>query len=113
MVNRGDIWIADLNPIQGSVQSGVRPVIIFQNSIIAQYSSTIIIIPLTSNLRRADLPTCLKILADSNGLDEDSVALCHQIRAIDKSRLKNKIGSINSSTMIDLESVVLFSLGFD
>jgi len=65
---RGDLCIADLNPVQGSEQSGIRPVIVFQNNEIARYSSTIIIIPLTTNLRRADLPTCITILPDRNEL---------------------------------------------
>lgn len=91
----GDICIADLNHVQGSEQFGIRPVIVFQNNEIAQYSFTIIIIPLTTNLKRAELPTCVSILQSESGLVEKSVALCHQIRVIDKSRIKKKIGKIS------------------
>ncbi|WP_445638277.1 hypothetical protein NSTC745_03533 [Nostoc sp. DSM 114161] len=60
-IKRGEVWLADLNPTRGSEQGGTRPVIVFQNEIISQFSTTVIIIPLTSNLRRASLPTCLLI----------------------------------------------------
>lgn len=110
---RGDLCIADLNPVQGSEQSGIRPVIVFQNNEISHYSSTIIIIPLTTNLRRADLPTCITILPDGNELNEKSVALCHQIRVIDKSRIKKKIGKISPLNLFELEATVLLTLGYD
>jgi mRNA interferase MazF len=112
-LERGDICIADLNLVQGSEQSGIRPVIIFQNNEIALYSSTIIIVPLTTNLRRAELPTCFEILPDKNGLEEKSVVLCHQIRVIDKSRIKKQIGKINSQTLFELETTILLTLGFE
>ncbi|MDT3738865.1 MAG: type II toxin-antitoxin system PemK/MazF family toxin [Candidatus Kapabacteria bacterium] len=110
---RGDICIADLNPVQGSEQSGIRPVIIFQNNDIIQYSSTLIIIPFTTNLKRAVLPTCLKIIPDESGLEEVSVALCHQIRVIDKTRIKKKISKLNSTTLFELETTVLLTLGYE
>jgi mRNA interferase MazF len=110
---RGDICIADLNPVRGSEQSGIRPVIVFQNNSISNFSTTIIIIPLTTNLRRAELPTCIQILPDESGLDEKSVALCHQIRVIDKSRIKMKVGRINESTLFELESTILLTLGYE
>lgn len=110
---RGDICIADLNPVEGSEQSGIRPVIIFQNKEINLYSSTTIIIPLTTNLRRAELPSCVTIHPDENNLHEKSVALCHQIRVIDKTRIKKIIGSINSINLFELEATVLFTLGYE
>ena len=111
--NRADVCIADLNPVQGSEQSGIRPVIIFQNNEIALYSSTIIIIPLTTNMRRASLPTCVTIIPGSTGLDQQSVALCHQIRAIDKSRIKKRIGTLNNTTLFELEATILLTLGIE
>jgi len=110
---RGEICIADLNPVQGSEQSGIRPVIVFQNKRIAHFSSTIIIIPLTTNIRRAELPSCLTISPFESGLNEKSVALCHQIRVIDKSRIKKKIGKITQVTLFELETTLLFTLGYD
>ena len=86
--NRGEVWLANLNPIQGSEQGGTRPVIVFQNNIISKFSTTIITIPLTTNLRRAKLPSSLLIASGQGGLEKDSVALCHQIRVIDVTRLK-------------------------
>lgn len=109
---RGTLCIADLNPVQGSEQSGIRPVIVFQNNEIARYTSTIIIIPLTTNIRRAALPTSVTISQSESGLNEKSVALCHQIRVIDKSRIKKKIGKINEVTLFELETTVLLTLGY-
>jgi mRNA interferase MazF len=82
--NRGEVWLANLNPTQGSEQAGTRPVIIFQESILARFTTTIITIPVTSNLRRAALPTCVQISKGEGGLSQDSVALCHQIRVLDR-----------------------------
>ena len=78
-LQRGEIWLANLNPTQGSEQAGTRPVIIFQNNIVSQFSTTTIAIPLTTNQRRASLPICLLIHQGDGGLTEDSVALCFQL----------------------------------
>lgn len=110
--NRGDVWLANLNPIQGSEQAGTRPVIIFQESTLAKFTTTIIAIPVTSNLRRAALPTCVQIAQGEGGLSQDSVALCHQIRALDRTRLFKKLGQLESNTVIDLETTILFTLGY-
>ena len=112
-VERGEVWLADLNPTRGSEQGGTRPVIVFQNEIISQFSTTVITIPLTSNLRRASLPTCLLIPVNEGGLDQDSVALCYQLRVIDKTRLKTKLGKLSLETMTDLEAKVLLTLGYE
>lgn len=88
--NRGEVWLADLNPTQGSEQAGTRPVIVFQEGTLAKFTTTIITIPLTSNLRRAALPTCVQIAKGEGGLNQDSVALCHQIRVLDRSRLSRE-----------------------
>ncbi|MEM7757427.1 MAG: type II toxin-antitoxin system PemK/MazF family toxin [Cyanobacteria bacterium P01_A01_bin.40] len=110
--NRGEVWLANLNPIQGSEQGGTRPVIIFQNNIISKFSTTIITIPLTTNLRRAKLPSSLLIISGQGSLEKDSVALCHQLRVIDITRLKKKLGQLDSSVISDLETKVLLTLGY-
>ena len=109
---RGEIWLAGLNPPKGSEQGGIRPVIIFQNNIISRFSTTTITIPLTTNLRRASLPSSLKIPAGQGGLDRDSVALCHQLRVIDKTRLKKRLGQLDSKVIANLEAKVLLTLGY-
>jgi mRNA interferase MazF len=87
VIRRGEIWLANLNPTQGSEQAGIRPVIIFQNDLVSRYSSTILTIPLTTNQRRASLPICLGIPQGEGGLTQDSVALCFQMRVLNKTRL--------------------------
>jgi mRNA interferase MazF len=111
IVSRGEIWLADLNPTQGSEQSGTRPVLIFQNNSINRFTSTFLTIPLTTNLRRASLPTCLLVRQGEGGLDRDSVALCHQLRVLDGSRLKRRLGSLSEQTLAAIESRVLFTIG--
>ena len=111
-VARGEIWLANLDPTKGSEQAGTRPIIIFQENIISKFTSTIITIPLTSNLRRAALPTCLLISSGQGGLSQDSVALCHQLRVLDKTRLIKRLGQLDSDVIVDLESIVLFTLGY-
>ena len=112
-LQRGEIWLANLNPTQGSEQAGTRPVIIFQNNIVSQFSTTTIAIPLTTNQRRASLPICLLIHQGDGGLTEDSVALCFQLRVLDKARLIRKLGELKPQTIADLEKVVLLTLGYE
>jgi mRNA interferase MazF len=111
IVRRGEIWLADLNPIRGSEQAGVRPVLILQNDLVSKFSTTALTIPLTTNLRRASLPTCVHISKGDGGLASDSVALCHQLRVLDRTRLQRKLGSIRQSTLLTIESVELCTLG--
>ena len=111
--NRGEVWLATLDPTQGSEQAGTRPVILFQESTLSQFTTTIITIPLTSNLRRAGLPTCLQIPSGEGGLNQDSVALCHQLRVLDKARLIKKIGQLAPDTIANLETIILFTLGYN
>ncbi len=110
-ISRGEIWLADLNPTQGSEQSGTRPVLIFQNNSINPFTSTFLTIPLTTNLRRASLPTCLLVRQGEGGLDKDSVALCHQLRVIDKLRLLRRLGAVSADVMTAVESCVAFTTG--
>jgi len=110
-VSRGEIWLADLNPTQGSEQSGTRPVLIFQNNSINRFISIFLTIPLTTNLRRASLPTCLLVRQGEGGLIKDSVALCHQLRVIDKLRLIRRLGAVSDDVMTAVESCVAFTTG--
>lgn len=111
-IERGEVWLANLDPTQGSEQAGIRPVIIFQENTLSKFTTTVISIPLTSNLRRATLPTCIQIYSGEGGLSQDSVALCHQIRVLDKTRLTKKLGQLEDSTIAALETTVLFTLGY-
>lgn len=110
-IKRGDVWLANLNPARGSEQSGKRPVIIFQNDLINKFTTTLLTIPLTTNLRRAALPSCVKVAKGEGGLDRDSVVLCHQMRVLDKTRLESKLGSVSQQTIAEIESCVLFTMG--
>jgi mRNA interferase MazF len=112
-LKRGEVWLADLNPTQGSEQAGIRPVIIFQNDLVSQFSTTTITIPLTTNQRRAALPICLMIEQGNGGLSQNSVALCFQMRVLDKTRLIRKLGQLNPETVSQLEGVVLLTLGYE
>jgi mRNA interferase MazF len=111
MIKRSEIWLADLNPTRGSEQAGTRPVLIFQNNIISKYTTTILAIPLTTNLRRASLPSCIRISKGEGGLSNDSVALCHQLRVLDKTRLLKKLGAISEQTVSAIEICVMFTIG--
>ncbi len=113
IVKRGEIWLADMNPTRGSEQGGNRPVLIFQNDIIDQFTTTVLTIPMTTNLRRATLPSCVKIDKGEGSLENDSVALCHQLRVLDKIRLYRKLGTISQKAVSAIENCVLFTLGID
>lgn len=110
-IKRSEIWLADLNPTRGSEQSGVRPVVIFQNDIVSKFTTTVLAIPLTTNLRRASLPSCVLISKGQGGLVSDSIALCHQLRVLDKIRLQRRLGIVNQETLSAIESRVLFTIG--
>jgi mRNA interferase MazF len=110
-VNRGEIWLADLNPTRGSEQAGIRPVLIFQNNVINKYTTTILTIPLTTNLRRASLPSCLQISKGEGGLSSDSVVLRHQLRVLDKTRLMRKLGTVGPKIMSAIEGCLKFTTG--
>ena len=105
IIKRGEIWPADLNPTRGSEQAGTRPVLILQNNSINRFTATFLAIPLTSNLRRAALPTCVLLTAGEGGLAHDSVALCHQLRVLDKLRLRRH----HRNTLDEQQQGLLFS----
>ena len=108
-IKRGDVWLANLDPGHGSEQSGIRPVLIFQNDLVNRFTSTVLAIPFTTNLRRASLPSCVQ---GEGGLSSDSVALCHQMRALDQSRLKRRLGALSQDALEEIESHTLFTMGF-
>jgi mRNA interferase MazF len=110
-IRRGEIWLANLNPTRGSEQTGIRPVLIFQTDLLNRFTTTVLTIPLTTNLRRASLPSCVSISREEGGLVSDSVALCHQLRVLDKSRLQRKLGTVSQQTLSAIESGMLFTMG--
>ena len=110
-VSRGEIWLAELSPVRGSEQAGTRPILIMQTNTINRFTTTVLAIPFTTNLRRASLPSCVQISAGEGGLSSDSVALCHQLRVLDKTRLTKKLGTISNATLENIETCVLFTLG--
>ena len=101
MMRRGDVYLADLSPVQGSEQGGIRPVVIIQNDTGNKYSPTVIAAAITSQTTKNKLPTHIEIDSKECGLKSDSVVLTEQIRTIDKSRLKEKIGHITDEKIID------------
>lgn len=111
MVKRGDIYYADLSPVIGSEQGGVRPVLVVQNDIGNRYSPTIIITAITSQINKAKLPTHVEIGASEYGLSKDSVILLEQVRTIDKKRLAEKIGHLDEEMMLKVNDALLISLG--
>ncbi len=111
LVKRGDIFYADLSPVIGSEQGGVRPVLIVQNDIGNKYSPTIIVAAITSKINKAKLPTHIEIGSDHYDLVKDSVILLEQVRTIDKKRLKEKITRLDNSLMEKVNNGLLISIG--
>lgn len=101
VVKRGDMFYADLSPVVGSEQGGVRPVLIIQNDTGNKYSPTVIAAAITSQMGKNKLPTHIELDSDEFGLKSDSVVLAEQIRTIDKSRLKEKIGHIDNTSIMN------------
>ncbi len=110
-VKRGDIFYADLSPVIGSEQGGVRPVLIVQNDVGNKFSPTVIIAAITSQINKAKLPTHLEIAAKDYGLSKDSVILLEQIRTIDKRRLKERLGRLDDDLMEKVGEALEISLG--
>lgn len=111
MIKRGDMFYADLSPVIGSEQGGVRPVLIIQNDIGNKYSPTVIAAAITSQTSKNKLPTHININSNEYGLMKDSVILTEQIRTIDKSRLKEKIGQVDTNTMSKVNNALGVSFG--
>lgn len=112
-VKRGDIYYADLSPVVGSEQGGLRPVLIIQNDIGNRYSPTVIAAAITSRLGKTKLPTHIDIYADRVGLQKDSVILLEQIRTLDKRRLKEKMGHLDDASMRAVDNAIAVSFGLD
>jgi len=111
IVQRGDIYFADLSPVVGSEQGGVRPVLVIQNDIGNRFSPTVIVAAITAQIQKAKLPTHVEIKADKHGLERDSVILLEQIRTLDKQRLTDKITKLNMEMMKEVNHALEISLG--
>jgi mRNA interferase MazF len=111
VVKRGDVFYADLSPVVGSEQGGVRPVLIVQNDIGNKYSPTVICAAITSQINKAKLPTHIEIDSSSYALVKDSVVLLEQIRTIDKKRLKEKICHLDKDLMKKVDKSLMISFG--
>ena len=110
-VKRGDIYYADLSPVVGSEQGGLRPVLIIQNDVGNRYSPTVIAAAITSRMGKTRLPTHIDIYAEKAGLAKDSVILLEQIRTLDKQRLKEKMGHLDDGMMNEVNNAIAVSFG--
>ena len=110
-VKRGDIYYADLSPVVGSEQGGLRPVLIIQNDVGNRYSPTVIAAAITSRMGKTRLPTHIDIHADKVGLTKDSVVLLEQVRTLDKRRLKEKMGHLDDGMMSAVNTAIAVSFG--
>jgi mRNA interferase MazF len=110
-VKRGDIYYADLSPVVGSEQGGLRPVLIIQNDVGNRYSPTVIAAAITSRLGKNRLPTHIDVYADRVGLVKDSVILLEQVRTLDKRRLKEKMGHLDEDMMVQVNRAIAVSVG--
>lgn len=111
IVKRGEIYYADLSPVVGSEQGGVRPVMIIQNNVGNKYSPTVIVAAITSQINKAKMPTHIEIDAQGYGLSKDSVVLLEQVRTLDKKRLKEKIGMADDEIMEKVNDALSISFG--
>lgn len=110
-VKRGDIYYADLSPVVGSEQGGVRPVLIVQNDTGNRYSPTVIAAAITSQTNKAKLPTHIEISAPDHGLPRNSVVLLEQIRTLDKRRLREHMGHVDGELMERIDAAIAVSFG--
>lgn len=112
-IKRGDIYYADLSPVIGSEQGGIRPVLIVQNNVGNKYSPTVIAAAITSQINKAKMPTHIELSAKSYGLTKDSVILMEQIRTIDKKRLKEKMGTLDENHITRVNDALFVSFGLE
>lgn len=110
-LKRGEIFFAELNPVQGSEQGGVRPVLVVQNDVGNSHSPTTIVLPITSKLEKAKLPTHVALNKKESGLARNSVVLAEQIRTIDKVRLQQKVAYLDGATMDKIDHAISVSMG--
>ena len=111
IVRKGDIFYADLSPVIGSEQGGIRPVVILQNDIGNRFSQTTIVAIITSKLSKAKLPTHIDIDSEQYGLNKKSTILVEQIRTIDKRRIKERLGKLNQEDIKKIDKAILISFG--
>lgn len=109
VVYRGEVYYADLSPVIGSEQGGLRPVLIIQNNIGNKHSPTTIVAPITSRFTKKSLPTHIPL--SNCGLEKDSIVLCEQLRTIDKRRLREKMGEMDEKDKVALDKAISISLG--
>lgn len=112
-IRRGDIFYADLRPVVGSEQGGVRPVLVVQNDVGNKHSPTIIVAAITSKMNKAKLPTHVEISAEKYGIVKDSVILLEQVRTIDKSRLREKVCHLDQDILRRINRALLISFSLD
>ena len=110
-VKRGDIYYADLSPVVGSEQGGLRPVLIIQNDVGNKYSPTVIAAAITSRMGKTKLPTHIDVHAERAGLARDSIVLLEQLRTLDKRRLREKLGHLDEGMMHEIDAAIAVSLG--
>lgn len=110
-ISRGDIYYADLRPVIGSEQGGIRPVLILQNNVGNRHSPTVIAAPITSKMGKPRLPTHVCLNRQANGLSCGSVILLEQLRTIDKSRLRERVGALDTSEMKQIDWALGVSVG--
>lgn len=110
-VRRGDIFYADLSPVVGSEQGGVRPVLIIQNDMGNRHSPTVIAAAITSQMNKAKLPTHIELVGQDCGLTKDSIVLLEQIRTLDKRRLREHMGRLDGALMDEVDRAIAVSFG--
>lgn len=110
-VRRGDVFYADLSPVIGSEQGGVRPVLVIQNDVGNKFSPTTIVAAITSQISKAKLPTHVELPSAVSGLGKDSVVLLEQLRTIDKRRLRERVAHLDEEIMFKVNTAIEISLG--
>jgi len=110
-MKRGEVWLTALDPVRGSEQAGTRPVLVVQPDALNAFLRTIVVVPFTTNLRWGEFPFCVRVPAGEGGLSSDSVALCHQVRVADKSRLVRSLGQVSDAMMVKVEQAISVPLG--
>ena len=112
-MSRGDVYLADLTPSRGSEQAGVRPVIVGQRGTLDRFTQTVIVVPMTSNLRRSRIPGTLTVPINEGGLSQDSVALCYQVVVLDRQRLIRCLGTLSLPYLEKLNEALRYTLQLD
>ena len=112
-IKRGEIYYADLSPVVGSEQGGIRPVLIVQNDVGNKFSPTVIAAAITSRQYKTSLPTHIKVNAHGCGLSKDSIVLLEQVRTLDKTRLKERMGNLDKSDMYKIDKALSVSFGLN